>query len=90
MTCQTVNATFKVALKVMKYANCDIDSADRIIAPLTYWLGTGRASGTEERIFCHCNERQLTTIAKRLIAYNGMDYDKAISSIKNYINHIKE
>ena len=59
--------------------------ADRVFAPLNWYVQTGRAPAQFELILKNCKSRQITTIANRLIKYNGFDYDSAINSVCQYI-----
>lgn len=59
--------------------------ADRVIAPLEWYIRTGRAPTAFERALINCTSRQQTTIANRLIKCNGGDYQDAINSVCQYI-----
>ena len=61
--------------------------ADRIIAPLLWWVSTGRCSGKQTRTIANLTKRQATTIAKRLISCGGFsDYNFVIAKVVDYIN----
>lgn len=55
------------------------------IAPLTWYIGTGRAPLGFERKLKVCTSRQLSTIANRLIKIECGDYNAAINSVCNYL-----
>lgn len=67
----------------------DTCSADRILEPLKWYITTGRCDGEFIRKINKLNSRQITTVSNRLIKFNGMDYDGAISSVKEYISRVK-
>lgn len=63
--------------------------ADRIVAPLLWWVSTGRCSGKQANTIANLNKRQITTVAKRLISCGGFgDYDIAIKKVAQYIDKI--
>lgn len=64
---------------------CNTIEADRAIAPLEWYIRTGRAPYEFERILIGCTSRQQTTIANRLIKYSGRDYQEIINSACQYI-----
>lgn len=58
---------------------------DNAIAPLEWYIRTGRAPYEFERLLIGCTSRQQTTIANRLIKCGGHDYEEAINSVCQYI-----
>ena len=63
--------------------------ADRIVAPLLWWVSTGRCSGKQANTIANLNKRQITTVSKRLISCDGFgDYSIAIEKVKQYIDKL--
>ena len=63
--------------------------ADRIVAPLLWWVSTGRCSGKQANTIANLTKRQMTTTAKRLMSCGGFnDYDTAIKKVSQYIDKI--
>ena len=63
--------------------------ADRIVAPLLWWVSTGRCSGKQANTIANLTKRQITTVAKRLISCDGFgDYKIAIEKVAQYIDKI--
>lgn len=83
MNSKTENIIYLVWSAIAKRTSCN--DADRIIEPLKYYIETGRCSGIFIQTFNSLTKRQVTTIAKRLITINGMDYEKAINLVVSYI-----
>lgn len=88
MTYLTDNALFSITMSIVRIADTTIDDAQRIIAPLEWYITTGRCSGRFEAKINHLTKRQVTTITKRLIHAGGFDYDQAIASVKDYLDHV--
>lgn len=88
MTYLTDNAMFSITMSIVRIADTTIDDAQRIIAPLEWYITTGRCSGRFEAKINHLTKRQVTTIAKRLIRAGGFDYDQAIASVKDYLDRV--
>lgn len=88
MTYLTDNAVFSITMSIVRIADTTIDDAQRIIAPLEWYITTGRCSGRFEAKINHLTKRQVTTIAKRLIRAGGFDYDQAIASVKDYLDRV--
>ena len=65
--------------------------ADRIVAPLLWWVSTGRCSGKDANTIASLNKRQITTVANRLISCDGFcNYDIAIKKVSQYLDKIYE
>ena len=64
----------------------DMATAERAIAPLAWYIGTDRAPLDFLRALCNTQDRQVTTIAKRLLKHAGGDYSDVIESIRDYIS----
>ena len=75
---------FDIHCKLFSRLGSTLD-ADRAIAPLEWYVRTGRAPGAFVRILNGCTCRQKTTIANRLIKFIGGDYQDAINSVCQYI-----
>lgn len=54
------------------------------MAPLEYYINTGRAPTEFLRLLINLNERQINVVANRLIKYSG-NADRAINEICVYI-----
>lgn len=59
-----------------------IDAADRIIAPLEWWIKTGRATIPECKALV---EKKPYVIAKILTAKDGHDYSEILTAIRQKI-----
>jgi len=83
MNDKTENVIYSIWNEIAKRTSCN--DANRIIEPLKYYIETGRCSGIFIKTFNNLTKRQITTIAKRLITINGMDYEKSINLVISYI-----
>lgn len=63
----------------------DTRATEVALEPLAWYIGTGRAPLDFERRLKACTERQLSTVAGRLIKYSGGDFQCAINSVCQYI-----
>lgn len=88
MTYLTDDVLFKITMSIVRIAGTTIDDAHRIIAPLEWYITTGRCSGGFVAKINHLTKRQVTTIAKRLIHAGGFDYDQAIASVMDYLDRV--
>ena len=84
----TEDALFAIKMAIVRIADTTLDDAQRIIAPLKWWVVTGRCTGRHVMQLNHLTKRQVTTIAKRLIPYGGFDYDQAIDSVRDYLDRV--
>lgn len=89
MNPKTEYALWQVWAKIQ--ALTSTQDADRIIAPLLWWVSTGRCTGKQANTIANLTKRQITTIAKRLISCEGFgDYDTAIRKVAQYIDKISQ
>lgn len=88
MTYLTDDILFHVAMAVMRIADETYDDAQRIVAPLVWWVSTGRCAGLYVHKINGLTKRQIGTIARRLIPFGGFDYDAAIAAVRDYLDHI--
>lgn len=87
MNYKTEYALWQVWAKVQAVKSSQ--DADRIVAPLLWWVSTGRCSGTQEKTIANLSKRQITTVAKRLMSRDGFgDYSIAIEKVKQYIDKL--
>ena len=87
MNYKTEYALWQVWAKVQAVKSSQ--DADRIVAPLLWWVSTGRCSGTQEKTIANLSKRQITTVAKRLISCDGFgDYYIAINKVAQYIDEL--
>ena len=84
----TENALFAIEIAIVRIADTTVDDAQRIIAPIKWWVVTGRCPGRYVMQLNHLTKRQVTTIAKRLIPMGGFDYDAAITSVRDYLDRV--
>ena len=84
----TEDALFAIKMAIVRIADTTLDDAQRIIAPIEWWVVTGRCPGRYVMQLNHLTKRQVTTIAKRLIPMGGFDYDAAIASVKGYLDRV--
>lgn len=87
MNYMTEDALFAIKMAIVRIADTTLDDAQRIIAPIEWWVATGRCTGRHVMQLNHLTKRQVTTIAKRLITVGGFDYDAAIASVRGYLDH---
>lgn len=87
MNYMTEDALFAIKMAIVRIADTTLDDAQRIIAPIEWWVATGRCTGRHVMQLNHLTKRQVTTIAKRLITVGGFDYDAAIVSVRGYLDH---
>ena len=80
--CNIDNAVHDIKTKM--YKKYSVDDAERYIAPLIYYINTGRASTDFLRILVNLTERQKSTIANKLIK-NYNNTENAINSICKYV-----
>lgn len=89
MNHKTEYALWQVWAKIQ--AHTSTQDADRIIAPLLWWVSTGRCTGKQANTIANLTKRQITTIAKRLMSCEGFgDYDTAIRKVAQYIDKISQ
>ncbi len=88
MTYLSEDALFAVTMSIVRIADTTLDDAQRIIAPLEWYITTGRCDGRFVAKINHLTKRQVTTIAKRLIPAGGFDYDQAIASVRDYLDRV--
>ena len=88
MTYLTDDVLFAITMSIVRIADTTLDDAQRIIAPLEWYITTGRCSGRFVAKINHLTKRQVTTIAKRLIHAGGFDYDQAIASVRDYLDRV--
>ena len=84
----TEDALFAIKMAIVRIADTTLDDAQRIIAPIEWWVATGRCTGRHVMQLNHLTKRQVTTIAKRLITVGGFDYYAAITSVKGYLDRV--
>ena len=84
----TEDALFAIKMAIVRITGTTLDDAQRIIAPLEWYITTGRCSGRFVAKINHLTKRQVTTIAKRLIPAGGFDYDQAIDSVRDYLDRV--
>lgn len=84
----TEDALFAIKMAIVRIADTTLDDAQRIIAPIEWWVATGRCTGRHIMQLNHLTKRQVTTIAKRLIPMGGFDYDAAIASVRDYLDRV--
>ena len=84
----TEDALFAIKMAIVRIADTTLDNAQRIIAPIKWWVVTGRCPGRYVMQLNHLTKRQVTTIAKRLIPMGGFDYDTAIASVMGYLDRV--
>lgn len=77
------NKIYDIQQRVYHYS--DLNTAERAIAPIVWYVYTNRAPSDFLRDLCATNNKQVTTIAKRLLKYAGGSYDDAIDSIRSYL-----
>lgn len=87
MNYMTEDALFAIKMAIVRIADTTLDDAQRIIAPIEWWVATGRCTGRHVMQLNHLTKRQVTTIAKHLIPIGGFDYDAAIASVRGYLDH---
>ena len=80
--CNIDNAVHDIKSKM--YKKHSVDDVERYIAPLIYYINTGRASTDFLRILVNLTERQKSTIANKLIKNYG-NTENAINSICKYV-----
>lgn len=71
---------YSIWSKIASKTSCQ--DADRIIAPVTWYINTGRISGNELRLFCSMSSKVASRLSQRITDMNGMDYDGAIEFLK--------
>ena len=77
---------FEIQRKLWKKHS--VNDSERMIAPLAWYIYTGRATAEFERMIVNTNSRQKAAIANRL-AKDYMVYPKAIDSICDYIGYTR-
>ena len=88
MNYMTEDALFAIKMAIVRIADTTLDNAQRIIAPIEWWVATGRCTGRHVMQLNHLTKRQVTTIAKHLIPVGGFDYDAAIASVRGYLDRV--
>lgn len=79
------NTIIDIEKKMWK--KCSINTSFACIAPLTWYIDTGRATTDFLKILINTDERQKSTIANRLIKARCGDYNKIINDICNYLGY---
>lgn len=79
------NALFEIQRKLWK--KYSISESEKMIAPLLWYINTGRASAQFENLIINATARQKATIANRLAKHYLRPYDDAINSICAYIGY---
>lgn len=82
------NTIIDIERKMWK--KCSVNTSFACIAPLTWYIGTDRASCEFLKLFINMTERQKSTVANKLIKARCGDYNKIINDICNYLGYKRE
>lgn len=78
---QIDDAIFSIKMKIWKKTSSK--ESESLIAPLEWWINTGRASTPFLKALVFTTERQKLTIANKLV--QGGSYEEAIKRVRDYL-----